>query len=153
MNIAKNILVATDFSELGRAALDEAARLAEKLDAKLNVVSVFTQPNVVEAASMSRSERNQALDELRSKVAELEAQLRSSGRTASALVRLGDPAPTILSVADELDADLIVLGTHSRRGLTRLIMGSTAEAVLREAEVPVLIVKRANPAQVADALR
>jgi nucleotide-binding universal stress UspA family protein len=57
----------------------------------------------------------------------------------------GDPASEILRTADEFGADLIVMGTHGRSGLGRLLMGSVAEAVLREAPSPVLIARSALP--------
>lgn len=56
-------------------------------------------------------------------------------------LEVGDPVPTILTVAKEIRADLIVLGTHGRTGLGRLLMGSVAEHVVRKAPCPVLIVK------------
>jgi nucleotide-binding universal stress UspA family protein len=57
----------------------------------------------------------------------------------------GDPAGEILKLADAETADLIVLGTHGRGGLGRLLMGSVAEAVLRKAPCPVLTVKTLSP--------
>jgi nucleotide-binding universal stress UspA family protein len=57
-----------------------------------------------------------------------------------AVERRGDPAAEIVAYADEWDADVIVLGTHARRGFQRLVLGSIAEAVLREAKRPVLVV-------------
>jgi nucleotide-binding universal stress UspA family protein len=59
----------------------------------------------------------------------------------------GDPAEAIIRLAQTEDVDMIVMGTHGRRGLTRLLMGSVAEAVVRAAPCPVLTVKQ--PAQVA----
>jgi nucleotide-binding universal stress UspA family protein len=147
MITAKNILVATDFSELGRTAVEQALSLAETLDAQLNVVSVFTQLSAPESASRAGTAEDQAVRALRAAVCELETKLRPSGRLARAVVQFGDPAPTILVAAQELNADLIVLGTHGRRGLSRLVMGSTAEQVLRQASVPVLIVKGAPAAR------
>jgi nucleotide-binding universal stress UspA family protein len=61
-----------------------------------------------------------------------------------ALIRLGDPAEEILAVATAETADLVVLATHGRRGLNRLIMGSTTETVLRKSAVPVLTLRTAN---------
>jgi nucleotide-binding universal stress UspA family protein len=57
------------------------------------------------------------------------------------LLREGDPAQEILHTAEETKADLIVMGTHGRTGLRRLLMGSVAEVVLRKAPCPVLTVK------------
>ena len=56
---------------------------------------------------------------------------------------VGDPATAIVETAEKEDADMIVLGTHGRTGLTRLLMGSVAEAVVRRANCPVLTIKQA----------
>ena len=57
----------------------------------------------------------------------------------------GDPATEILHMAHEMNCDLIVMGTHGRKGLSRLLMGSVAEEVLRKAQCPVLVVKDRSP--------
>ena len=61
-------------------------------------------------------------------------------RIKDVCVELGRPTDVILRVAEEVDADLIIMGTHGRAGLRRLAMGSVAESVLRQADCPVLIV-------------
>jgi nucleotide-binding universal stress UspA family protein len=63
---------------------------------------------------------------------------------------VGDPADAIIQAAEKEDADLIVMGTHGRTGLTRLLMGSVAEAVVRKAKCPVLTIKQSAevPAEV-----
>jgi len=58
---------------------------------------------------------------------------------------VGDPASAIVEAAEEENVDLIVLGTHGRTGLTRLLMGSVAENVVRKAKCPVLTVKHPSP--------
>jgi universal stress protein A len=62
----------------------------------------------------------------------------------------GDPAEMILRVAEEVHADLIVMGTHGRTGLSRLLMGSVAEQVVRRAPCPVLTMKAPFPAEQAE---
>ena len=66
-------------------------------------------------------------------------------------VRFGHPVETILSVAEEVGADLIVLGTHGRKGVTRWLLGSVAEAVLRRSEVPVMTVRHSEHVQQQEA--
>ena len=138
MNTAKNILAATDFSELGRGAVDHALELAQILDAKLNVVSVLWT-----AGSAVPPAHNRELHELREQMSELEAKLKPSGRLAQAVIEVGDPASTILRVATRLGADMIVMGTNNRQGFSRLVVSSTAEHVLRDAHIPVLVLKKA----------
>lgn len=59
-------------------------------------------------------------------------------------VRFGHPVETILAVAEEIEADFIVLGTHGRKGISRWLLGSVAEAVLRRAECPVITVRHSD---------
>lgn len=129
MELAKHILVATDFSEPGRAAVEEALSLAEQLDARLSIVTVSQL-------------RDAELPYLRSELTELEARLKPGGRLNTAKVYFGDTSQTILRAVEDLHADMIVLGSHSSHGFNRVGMGDTAEKVLREAQVPVYIVKR-----------
>ena len=136
MRTAKNILVATDFSVLGRGVVEHAFELAEMLDARLNVVTVYTPVGAVPPV-------NRETNELRAQMAELEAHARPSGRLERALVAFGAPAETIVRVAQELHADLIVMGTNSRHGFNRWMSSSVAFEVMRHATVPVLVIKKA----------
>jgi nucleotide-binding universal stress UspA family protein len=144
MTIAKKILVATDFSELGQAAVTQASNLAHALGSTLDVVHVFTLQNMTEAAAMTRDQLEDAERRARVHLDAVAAAVRATGRLGQAVLRHGDPAPMILLAATELDSELIVLGTHGRKGMSRFVMGSTAESVLRQARVPVLVVKVAH---------
>jgi len=64
--------------------------------------------------------------------------------TFTRLLLLGDPASEIVRIADERKADMIVLGTHGRTGLTRMLMGSVAESIVRRAPCPVLVYRETN---------
>lgn len=68
-------------------------------------------------------------------------RLKSQGATAQRVIKVGSPADAILEVAQEQACDMIVMGTHGRRGVSHLLMGRIAEAVLRRADCPVLTVK------------
>jgi len=76
------------------------------------------------------------------------ARLRAAGREAEADIRTGDAAAEIIGVAAELKADLVVLGSHGRTGLTRVLLGSVAQNVLHGGTSSVLIVREAIPSQV-----
>ena len=84
--------------------------------------------------------RSQILDALRN---DLEA-LKAAGYEVSAQVRFGDPAQEIVDCADEEEMDLVVMATHGRSGVSRLVLGSVAERVLRHAPVPVVVLRPAN---------
>ena len=68
------------------------------------------------------------------------------GTTVEKRAEIGDAASTICSVAGEIGADVIILGSHGRTGMSRLFLGSTSEHVVRHAPCPVLVVRAENPA-------
>lgn len=75
-------------------------------------------------------------------LAALAAELRSRGVRFKTDVRLGDPASEIVAAAEATDADLIAMTTHGRSGLGRVLFGSVAEAVLRQAQIPVFLLRQ-----------
>jgi nucleotide-binding universal stress UspA family protein len=137
------ILHPTDFSDRSQYALHLACALVRDYGARLIVLHVLPIPPISYGEAMiysefeeSRSSSKERLDSLPMPDAEIHA-LR--------LLEEGEPTEVILRVAQEIPADLIVLGTHGRTGLTRLVMGSVAEAVVRKAACPVLTVKSPLP--------
>ncbi|MGE0869737.1 MAG: universal stress protein [Kofleriaceae bacterium] len=147
MRLPRTILVATDFSELADAGLAYAVDLASRLDATVHVLHVIPVPVMgmeeigiaYGAVTMeaTTAEAQRALDEL-------VARYRSAGaRVGIAAPRLevGDPREVIDRVAEEINADLIVMGTHGRRGVRRMLLGSVAESVVRSAPCPVLTLR------------
>jgi universal stress protein A len=135
-----HVLCPIDFSEPSRAALGYAAALAEHFGASLDVLAV-DDPLLSEVAASTghvalEQETAAELRRFCSRALELAPQ---AARAMSFLVRTGKPAAEILQAARDTNADLIVMGSHGRSGLTRLFFGSTTERVLRETHVPVLI--------------
>lgn len=136
--LPRTILVATDFSEHADHALAYAAELATRLDAKLHLIHAIHLPSV------GMNELGVAYDamviESLTKTAQegLDARV-ARHRIASARYEIGDPRDIIDRAA--ASADLIVMGTHGRRGLRRFLLGSVAEAVVRSAPCPVLTVR------------
>lgn len=137
---AKRILCPLDFSENSQAALGYASTLAKESNAKLYLVHVDDSQVPYDAgfaAYVARPGDTEALLE----------QLRAIRPTNEGVeyehqLLVGHPADAIVDFAKEHDIDLIVMGTHGRTGLARLVMGSIAEAVVRRAECPVLTVKQ-----------
>jgi len=135
------ILVPIDFSATSETALDYARELAAKLDARLHLLSVIGVPSygvpelgVGVTATMIDTmitDNQAALDQL----------VRDRRLTAQTHVRAGDARDVILQTAEELKADLIVMGTHGRRGISRALLGSVAEMVVRTSPIPVLTVR------------
>ncbi len=135
----KRIVYATDFSPLSEVALQYATALARDTGATLLITHVEEDP-----LAYGAGEGFVALPEWTSEAIRkrLEAVVPPDENVQyEHRLLLGDPAEMIVQLADEEKADLIVMGTHGRSGLSRLLMGSVAEAVVREASCPVLTVK------------
>jgi nucleotide-binding universal stress UspA family protein len=133
------ILHPTDFSDAAMEALQLARSLARDHGAKLVILGVTPPPPPVSEVYAPLGEMSGQLEELRRQLASLVSTITEVPVETHALH--GVPGPAIVSTADECQADLIVMGTHGRTGLTRLVMGSVAEDVMRHAHCPVLTVK------------
>lgn len=144
MNPPKNILVPTDFSAQAEQALDYACELANKLGATVNIVSVIGIPalGVPElGAAMTASVIDDMVRDNQKGLDALAESRRGKATIGQVLLRTGDARDVIPSVAEEIGADLIVMGTHGRRGLSRALLGSVTEYVVRISRVPVLTVR------------
>ena len=144
MNSPTNILVPSDFSLQAEHALEYACTLAQKLDATIHLVSVIGVPalGVPElGAAMSASVMDSMIDDNQRALDKLADQCRARGRVGEVVLRTGDARDVICQTAYEVKADLIVMGTHGRRGLSRALLGSVAEYVVRTSKVPVLTVR------------
>jgi len=144
----KAILHPTDFSPRSDVAFQLACVLARDAGARLIVLHVLERPLIVysgvalapPAPPPSEEERRQRREQLQG--------VRPADPAVAVEHRLeeGDPATAIVQVAQETGCNLIVMGTHGRTGLGRLLMGSVAEKVVREAPCLVLTVKAPLPA-------
>ncbi len=142
--LPKNILVPTDLSPHAEAAFEYACELAAKLDATVHLVNVIGVPAlglpelgvaVTSTLIDSMATGNQeALDALA-------ARHRGGTRIGQVLMKTGDARDMIDEAAKEVGADLIVMGTHGRRGFSRARLGSVAETVVRTAPCPVLTIR------------
>jgi nucleotide-binding universal stress UspA family protein len=140
------ILHPTDFSVGSLAAFDVACSLARDQKAKLIILHVAPLPVTLDEVAATRKPGYR--DDLR---AELQ-KIRPANPQIEAVYLLaeGDPENAILNAATDHVCDLIVMGTHGRTGLGRLLMGSVAEHVVRKATCPVLTVRSPNAIKVAD---
>lgn len=138
----KQILVATDFSECSQVALTYARALARQFKARLHVIHVVETLEI-----LGYSENAPAvLAELEAEEgARLVALLTETDRCEldanTVLVTWQAPAQAVVAYATREHVDLIVVGTHGRRGLPHLVMGSVAERIVRTAPCPVLTVR------------
>ena len=138
----KNILFPTDFSHTGDKALAMAESLARDSNARIFIVHVEEPATAYGGGEMYYGMVEPDLEhlkELLSKVKPIDSQLSYEQHMVT-----GEPADAIARFAEQHDIDLIVMGTHGRTGLLRLLMGSVAEAVVRRAKCAVLTVKPAQ---------
>jgi nucleotide-binding universal stress UspA family protein len=136
----KTIMFPTDFSHTGDAALAFATALARDSGAKLLIVHVEEPPVAYGGGEMYYGVPEPATEDLLRMLHEIKPS-DSAVPYEHRLVK-GEPAAAIARLAKSENVDLIVLGTHGRTGLTRLLMGSVAEAVVRRAVCPVLTYKQ-----------
>jgi nucleotide-binding universal stress UspA family protein len=138
----ERILVAHDFSETADAALAMALDLAEKLRARVTILHAYEVPtyvfpeSVVATADLVGQIRGAAEEAL----AAVKERGQRTGVQVDTLLRQGVAWSEIDRAAKELRADLVVVGTHGRRGVSRALIGSVAEKVVRTAPCPVLSV-------------
>jgi len=143
----KTIVFPTDFSSCSDRALDYAVLLAERFESQMHML--HAQVLHGDDPSNPRNEfpeANALLDRLENVAHSDLGSVVSRGdvsvlKVQQAQRRGFDPGEVILEFAREVDADLIVMGTHGRRGARRLLLGSVAEHLLRRSELPVLLVR------------
>ncbi len=133
----RHILVPTDFGDASERAITLAVELARRFDARVTLAHVWTVPNAAYAEGLAWP-----MDELeaaakRAMATSLAATVKIFPATDS-IVRGGVPWQGILDLVKERGIDLVVMGTHGRRGFSRLVLGSVAEKVVRLSPVPVL---------------
>jgi nucleotide-binding universal stress UspA family protein len=132
----RRILLATDLGTSSSAATARALALARALDASLVVTSVVEPVRPVPGGTRA----DQLRDRRETGVRAITDEARRMGVRATFLVWQGEPGPAVVTAAEAEDADLIVLGTHGRAGVTRLLLGSVSDHVVRHAACPVLVV-------------
>jgi nucleotide-binding universal stress UspA family protein len=142
----KRIVVGTDFSDTAEAATDYAVELAKKLGAEIVLVHGYEIPAYAfPEGAVIQAELQDRLAKVSEEALASAVKARDkSGVPIRSVLRAGPPWHEVIAVAEEEKADLVVVGTHGRRGIARMIMGSVAERVVRGCPCPVLTV-RPNP--------
>jgi nucleotide-binding universal stress UspA family protein len=143
----RRILVPTDYSEYSRASVQVAVNLAKSVGASVDVVHVLDRPVYSDGVMVRRAgEEQRSLSDLILENAEREMNAFLAGLAVPEGVTLthrmcsGEPAPKLVEEAKTGGYDLIVVGTHGRAGVLHLLVGSTAERLIRLSPVPVLVV-------------
>ncbi|MEO6408886.1 MAG: universal stress protein [Burkholderiaceae bacterium] len=148
--MVQRILVPLDGSDTAQLGLAEAIALAKPLKASLVLMTVVDDAWLVEIATLSNTET------LRSEARRFAEELLAQAKASTALHDLqvstilrevigARPSEAIVEVARAERCDLIVMGTHGRKGIGRLVLGSEATAVVQASPVPVMLVRIARP--------
>ena len=139
----KSILVPVDFAESSEQALDLAIDVARRYEASLTLLHCYEIPSYAYGgmsfvgADLLGPVEEAAREQLERELGKVRQRLPA----AKAILRRGVPWTEILSGIEEQKPDLVVMGTHGRRGLSRALLGSVAERIVRMSPVPVLIVR------------
>jgi nucleotide-binding universal stress UspA family protein len=139
----RRILVATDLSPASEAAVEQAVQIAEDSGANLDVLYVREANTAMTYAAAPESVYWAYVEDARRRLQRCVPG--ADERKVRFLVREGPADETILDTARNESADLIVMGTHGRRGVGRLLLGSVAARVVAQAVCPVLTVRAAKP--------
>lgn len=155
MREINKILVGIDYSEYSREAARYAVYLAKNLAASVDFVHVLELPAYLGTAvglyglaslknHLKKEEelKESSLEELKQFINEF----KSDGLEFNCSVVVGNPPSQLINLSKESSADMIVLGTHGRAGISQMIIGSVAEKVVRKASCPVLTIKLTNQA-------
>lgn len=146
----RRILIATDGSPLSRKAIDEGVALARSLGASVvgfharepAMLPYYTEPAMVIPEKTEKMMQKHAIDAARKYLATIEAVAKKAG-VAFKGVQIVDasPADSIVRVAKKEKCELVVMASHGRRGLSRLLLGSETNHVLTRSRMPVLVVR------------
>lgn len=147
MSLPKTILVPTDFGEASEHAVEYALELAKAVGSEVVLMHAFEIPAVgfpdgalVATADMT----NRVIEGAQIGLDRQVSQYEGRGVEMRSIIKQGDAWRSVISAAEEVGADLIVMGTHGRRGLPRALLGSVAEKVVRTAHCPVLTVHKGD---------
>jgi nucleotide-binding universal stress UspA family protein len=148
----ERVLVPLDGSRLAEGILPFILQIASPLDLEVVLIYVVRPlaPQAIEGTRHFTVDDVAArLREAREYLAPVAVDLRAAGVRVTTDVRHGEPVPEIVAAARETEAGLIAMTTHGRSGFGRLVFGSVAEAVLRQAEIPVLMMRLTEPQAMA----
>ena len=144
MNLFHRILIATDFTPASQPAIEKGLALAKETGSELMIAHACARPNMAQADFVAPGIYDEWETNIRASVeAKLEPILESAkkqGIDARPLVLTGSPEDAIAEAAQTNAADLVVMGTHARTGVSRMFLGSVASRVIATAPCPVLTV-------------
>lgn len=140
----KDIVVGVDLNEADEAVIEEAVEIARATEATLHLVHVFpaetSAMDLVVYVPVDPEKRNAAIVDVQERLGERVASLEEKDIQAKGKVGFGHPHDEILDYAEEVNAAVIVVGTQSRNPVSRVLLGGTADKVVRRSSIPILVV-------------
>jgi nucleotide-binding universal stress UspA family protein len=144
----KHIIIAVDLSEANAGIIKEAFAFASQLQAKVSLVSIISMyvDYLHSDMSLMPSQWEEIYDAQKKHAEKELTKIKEANNTLEIHIHtaIGNPKYDIITYAEETKADYIVMGTHGRTGLSHMMLGSTAEYVVRHSSIPVLIVPQKN---------
>jgi len=141
MSHLETILLATDGSPASEGASEEAIDLAVQVEARLLVVSVLGTASRPSEAQADLAGQADSRDTLTTKAQGIVQRAKAYGANATFLVWEGEPGEAIVAAAESEKADLIVVASHGGSGVSRFLIGSVSDYVVRHAHCPVMVVR------------
>ncbi|HTX61073.1 MAG TPA: universal stress protein [Methanobacterium sp.] len=129
----KRIMVPTDGSKCSLKAEDVAISIAEKFNSQMVAVHIIDE-KLINPFELLEEEGNNILDRA-------EEKAREQGLEMEKVLIVGNPAHDMAKITEKTRADLLVIGTHGKTGLTKILMGSVAENALKTVKIPILLIK------------
>ncbi|WP_180048188.1 MULTISPECIES: universal stress protein [unclassified Acinetobacter] len=143
----EHILVPVDGSETSYAAVDKAVEIAKAFNSKVTVVQVLALDPYIAAEYITAAQTNDLVERARTAILktldEAKAKFAAAGIDAETQLLEGQVIYSeIVKAAESLDTDLIVIGSHGRTGFKKLFLGSVAQSILGQANVPVMVIRK-----------
>lgn len=138
----KELLVPIDFSDCTHGLVDQAADVAGRMGMRVHLLHITHPPGDTGAADVDGETGERRLDtEAQGLLDHYRGLVAEHGVDVATSLQHGEPGPAIVKSAKALNVDMIMVGTHGRRGVARLLLGSVSEHVIRRADVPVISVR------------
>jgi nucleotide-binding universal stress UspA family protein len=137
----ETILLATDGLPASEPASEQAIDLALQLSAHLLIVSVLVSGRQPTEAASAAAPESDSRDSIAARAQGIVQKARAAGADANYLVWEGDAGEAIVAAAHSENADLIIVGSHGRSGVSRIFIGSVSDYVVRHAHCPVMVVR------------
>ena len=138
----KKILCPVDFSDTSMDAANNAIKFASEIKAEItfiHVIDVQTLQNIADLSGGGINDLDLLVEEEKPVLSKLKDEAEKKGIKVNTVLTHGEPVNIVLNEIKEGGFDLIIMGTHGKKGLTRLVLGSMAENIVRHSQIPVLL--------------